>query len=179
MLFRQAFCAASTCSASRACLLTGQYAHSNGMLGLAHRGWSLNDYNHHIVHTLHDIGYHSVLIGEQHISKRPDVIGYDQVIKIATTRASDVAPVTIDVLRDPPGRPFFLSVGLLRDAPRVLPARAPGEERYVLPPPNLPGHSGDAGRHGGVRRERAFARRRRSARCSTRSTTSASPTTRS
>ena len=111
VLFRQAFCAASTCSASRACLLTGQYAHSNGMLGLAHRGWSLNDYNHHIVHTLHDIGYHSVLIGEQHISKRPDVIGYDQVIKIATTRASDVAPVTIDVLRDPPGQPFFLSVG--------------------------------------------------------------------
>ena len=33
VLFRQAFCAASTCSASRACLLTGQYAHSNGMLG--------------------------------------------------------------------------------------------------------------------------------------------------
>ena len=52
VLFRQAFCAASTCSASRACLLTGQYAHSNGMLGLAHRGWSLNDYHHHIVHTL-------------------------------------------------------------------------------------------------------------------------------
>ena len=52
MLFRQAFCAASTCSASRACLLTGQYAHSNGMIGLAHRGWSLNDYSHHIVHTL-------------------------------------------------------------------------------------------------------------------------------
>ena len=52
VLFRQAFCAAPTCSASRACLLTGQYAHSNGMLGLAHRGWSLNDYSHHIVHTL-------------------------------------------------------------------------------------------------------------------------------
>ena len=49
ILFRQAFCAASTCSASRACLLTGQYAHSNGMLGLAHRGWSLNDYSHHVV----------------------------------------------------------------------------------------------------------------------------------
>ena len=28
VLFRQAFCAASTCSASRACLLTGQYAHT-------------------------------------------------------------------------------------------------------------------------------------------------------
>jgi N-sulfoglucosamine sulfohydrolase len=136
-LFRQAFCAASTCSASRACLLTGQYAHSNGMLGLAHRGWSLNDYNHHIVHTLHDVGYHSVLIGEQHISKRPDVIGYDRVIKIATTRASDVAPVTIDVLRNPPGRPFFLSVGFF-ETHREFFRPAPGEDRYVMPPPNLP-----------------------------------------
>ncbi len=44
VLFRKAFCAAPTCSASRACLLTGQYAHSNGMLGLAHRGFSLRDY---------------------------------------------------------------------------------------------------------------------------------------
>ena len=137
VLFRHAFCAASTCSASRACLLTGQYAHSNGMLGLAHRGWSLNDYSHHVVHTLHDVGYHSVLIGEQHISKRPDVIGYDQVIKIATTRASDVAPVTIDVLRDPPGRPFFLSVGFF-ETHREFFRPTTGEERYVLPPPHLP-----------------------------------------
>ena len=28
LLFRQAFCAAPTCSGSRACLLTGQWAHS-------------------------------------------------------------------------------------------------------------------------------------------------------
>ena len=33
-------------------------------------------------------GYHSALIGEQHISKRPDVIGYDRVVKISTPRAS-------------------------------------------------------------------------------------------
>src|SRR5262249_30097415 len=97
VLFRRAVCAASTRSASRACLLTGRYAHSNGMLGLAHRGWSLDDYEWHVVHTLRTAGYHSVLIGEQHISKEPDVIGYDQVVKIATTRATDVAPVTIDV----------------------------------------------------------------------------------
>ena len=32
ILFRQAFCAAPTCSPSRAALLTGQCAHSSGML---------------------------------------------------------------------------------------------------------------------------------------------------
>ena len=52
-------------------LLTGQYGHNNGMQGLAHRGWSLNDYSHHWVHTLRKAGYHSTLIGEQHISKDP------------------------------------------------------------------------------------------------------------
>ena len=37
--FNQAFCCASTCSPSRAAMLTGVAPHSCGMLGLAHRGW--------------------------------------------------------------------------------------------------------------------------------------------
>jgi N-sulfoglucosamine sulfohydrolase len=137
ILFRQAFCAASTCSASRACLLTGQYAHTNGMLGLAHRGWSLHDYRHHLVHTLREYGYHSALIGEQHISKRPDVIGYDTVVKIDTSHVADVAPVAIDILRDPPGKPFFLSVGFFETHREFFQA-LPSDEYYVKPPPNLP-----------------------------------------
>ena len=71
VLFREAFCAMPTCSGSRACLLTGQGGVGNGMLGLAHRGWALNDYGHHLVHPLRDAGYRSTLIGEQHISRRP------------------------------------------------------------------------------------------------------------
>jgi N-sulfoglucosamine sulfohydrolase len=137
VLFRQAFCAASTCSAARACLLTGQYAHTNGMLGLAHRGWSLHDYTHHIVHTLREVGYHSTLIGEQHISKRPDVIGYDRVVKIPTTRVDDVAPVTVEILRDGPREPFFLSVGFF-ETHREFFRPVAGDEHYVRPPANLP-----------------------------------------
>ena len=137
VLFRQGFCAASTCSASRACLLTGQYAHSNGMMGLAHRGWSLNDYSHHIVHTLRRAGYYSALIGEQHISKRPDIIGYDRVVKIDTTRVEDVAPVTIDILANPPRQPFFLSVGFFETHREFFePLR--NEDAYTRPPANLP-----------------------------------------
>ena len=119
VLFREAFCAAPTCSASRACLLTGQYGQSNGMLGLAHRGWSLRDYSHHIVHTLRKVGYTSTLIGEQHISKDPQAIGYDEVIKVPTTRVESVAPLAMEVLRRA-ARAAAVPVGrLLRDAPRI------------------------------------------------------------
>jgi len=41
------------------------------MMGLAHRGWELNDYGQHWVHTLRRAGYRSTLIGEQHISRDP------------------------------------------------------------------------------------------------------------
>jgi hypothetical protein len=55
-------------------------------------------YRQHIVHTLRDLGYWSALIGEQHISKKPDIIGYDEVVKISTSHTDDVVPVTLDLL---------------------------------------------------------------------------------
>ena len=63
VVFRQAFSAAPTCSPSRAALLTGQSAHSSGMLGLAHRGFALKDMNQHLVNTLRAAGCTSTLIG--------------------------------------------------------------------------------------------------------------------
>jgi arylsulfatase A-like enzyme len=138
VLFREAFCAAPTCSASRACLLTGQYGHTNGMLGLAHRGWSLNDYEHHIVHTLHDVGYTSTLIGEQHISKEPGVIGYDEVMKIPTSNVVSVAPLAMEVLQRPHERPLFLSVGFFETHREFLGPASWRDTHYSQPPPNLP-----------------------------------------
>jgi N-sulfoglucosamine sulfohydrolase len=138
VLFRQAFCAAPTCSASRACLLTGQYGHSNGMLGLAHRGWSLTDYTHHVVHTLHAVGYTSTLIGEQHISKRPDIIGYDEVMKIPTTKVDAVAPLAVEVLSRPRDQPLFLSVGFFETHRDWLGPGSLRDVQYSQPPHNLP-----------------------------------------
>ena len=48
VLFRNAYCAAPTCSPSRAALLSGMYAHTSGMLGLAHRGFSCYDLRGHM-----------------------------------------------------------------------------------------------------------------------------------
>jgi len=138
VLFRKAFCVVPTCSGSRACLLTGQHGHSSGMLGLAHRGFSLRDYDHHIVHTLREAGYHSTLIGEQHIAKRPDLIGFDEVIKIETTRVNEVVPAAARVLRRPPTSPFFLSVGFFETHREFFEPTSVRDTRYSLPPANLP-----------------------------------------
>jgi arylsulfatase A-like enzyme len=137
VLFRKAFCAAPTCSASRACLLTGQYAHSNGMLGLAHRGFSLRDYSHHLVHILREVGYYSALVGEQHIAKEPGMIGFDRVFKIETSHVSSVAPIAIDILRNTPSQPFFLSVGFF-ETHREFSEPSPEDINYCLPPSILP-----------------------------------------
>jgi N-sulfoglucosamine sulfohydrolase len=138
VLFRKAFCAAPTCSASRACLLAGQYGHNNGMLGLAHRGWSLNDYRQHMVHPLGNAGYHTVLIGEQHIAKRPDIIGFDRVVKIPTTQVESVAPVAIDIISEPIPQPFFLSVGFFETHRDWLGPSSVRDALYSLPPANIP-----------------------------------------
>jgi N-sulfoglucosamine sulfohydrolase len=139
VLFREAFCAAPTCSGSRASLLTGQFCHNNGMLGLAHRGWELNDYSQHWVHALRRAGYSSTMIGEQHISHDPEAIGYDEVIPAGSTRAGDVAPLTIEALREAPtDRPWFMSVGFFETHRDFFAPTSVRDTLYSLPPANLP-----------------------------------------
>jgi N-sulfoglucosamine sulfohydrolase len=138
VLFREAFCAAPTCSGSRASLLTGQYCHNNGMMGLAHRGWALNDYSKHWVHTLREAGYRSVLIGEQHISADPHAIGFDEVIEMDSHRAEAVAPTTIEALHDKPQGPWFLSVGFFETHRSFFAPTSVRDTLYSLPPSGLP-----------------------------------------
>ncbi len=138
VLFRNAFCGGPTCSPSRACLVTGQCAHSNGMLGLAHRGFSLYDYGKHIIHTLSEAGYSSTLAGIQHIAKGADVIGYDKILKTKGNNVKGVAPFAVDFLQDSAEQPFFLSVGF-SDTHRTYAEPGPDEnERYTMPPHPIP-----------------------------------------
>jgi N-sulfoglucosamine sulfohydrolase len=138
LLFRQAFAAAPVCSGSRAALLTGEYSHTNGMLGLAHRGYRLADYDHHLVHTLREAGYWSALIGEQHLSADPEDIGYDRVVEIDSTHAQDIAPATAALLRAGVHEPFFLSVGFFETHRDYFEPTSVRDALYSLPPANLP-----------------------------------------
>ena len=138
VLFREAFCVAPTCSGSRASLLTGEYCHQNGMLGLAHRGWSLNDPEKHWVHTLRRAGYRSTLIGEQHIATDPRTLGYDVVVDVDTHHADEIAPTTIAHLREAGPDPWFFSVGFFETHRNFFAPTSVRDTLYSLPPANLP-----------------------------------------
>ncbi len=139
VLFRQAFCANPTCSASRASLLTGLWPHCSGMTGLAHRGWSLLDYGKHIVHTLRRAGYTSALCGTQHVAPKAETIGYDEIIDIPGGRnVETIANAARGYLARGHEKPFFLSVGF-NVTHRVYPEPTWREdERYCMPPAPLP-----------------------------------------
>jgi N-sulfoglucosamine sulfohydrolase len=133
-LFRQAFDAAPTCSPSRAALLTGQCPHQNGMLGLAHRGFSLNDYHRHLLHWLRPHGYRSTLIGVQHIAKEASTIGYDEVFPTGGTHVAQVAPAARNFLKSAPAQPFFLDVGFF-ETHREFHKPGPQEDARFTEPP--------------------------------------------
>ena len=167
VLFRQAFCAAPTCSGSRAALLTGQYApHQRHARARAPR-LSLHDYRHHIVHTLREAGYWSALIGEQHVSADPHVHRLrpgrrDRHDARRRRRAGRRRAARASA----PKQPFFLSVGFF-ETHREFFAADLGARRALLAAARQPArHARDAPRHGRLQGQRALARpgRRRRAR---------------
>ncbi len=142
VLFRQAFCAAPTCSPSRAALLTGQSPHNAGMLGLAHRGFSMADYRQHLCHLLKPLGYETVLAGFEHVGN-VEKQGYDHVGE--NRHDGDAAIATAKrFLESGREQPLFLDVGFTATHRKGTGFDPPPDgqpktdPRYVAPPPVMP-----------------------------------------
>jgi arylsulfatase A-like enzyme len=138
IMFRNAFCAAPSCSGARAALMTGEYCHTNGMIGLAHRGFRLTDLDRQLVRVLSAAGYHTELIGEQHITTDPTTLGFHVIREIPDTRVHSVAPAAIDALRGALPEPFYMSVGFFETHRTFFEPSSVSDRVYSLPPPFLP-----------------------------------------
>lgn len=151
VVFRQAFCAGPTCSPSRAALCTGSYLHQNGMAGLHHRGWELNDVKQTWYTTLRAAGYHTVLAGLEHVGLRKHaetgLVHETDLLEPPVDGEGRVQRV-VDFLGQTHDWPFFLDVGFF-DTHRtsITPEgvqwhnhdESPlGDPRYVRPPGVLP-----------------------------------------
>lgn len=148
VLFRRAFAAAPTCSPSRAAFLSGTWSHCTGMLGLAHRGFQMSDYDLHMVRTLRQHGYHTALAGVEHTAPDLDTIGYHEILSSHDTNyphrpeQRDATDAAVAFLQRQHDAPFFLSLGLNethRPFPAAQPELYPAEDaRFCLPPPPFP-----------------------------------------
>jgi arylsulfatase A-like enzyme len=158
--FRRAVCAAPTCSPSRGALMTGQSPHSNGLIGLTHRGFSLDDHGQHLVRHLSRHGYETALCGQQHEaegeSRRraareklgyrvfPDDPGPVDGFEAPHERAREDyanARAAAAYVREDHEDPYFLSVGLYnthRPFPLDDPAVDPAAVRPPGPIPDVP-----------------------------------------
>ncbi len=148
-LFRNCHCAGPTCSPSRASLMTGQYPHKNGMLGLAHRGHRLNNYEHTLSSLLKNNGYECAAWGmaTNHCLKEDgdkqaaaEKMGYHKML------GWDLDD-SLNFIKGKHDKPFFLSMswGLThRGGPRgpegfgADPTPERYDPRYTMPPEPLP-----------------------------------------
>jgi len=112
VVFDHHFCTAPQCSPSRGSIMTGRYPHSNGLMGLAHRGWEYTAGERDLPLLLGDAGYQTFLFGHQHEHGPRTSLAY-QHAETQVTRARQVADLACAFLetRARHAEPFFASIG--------------------------------------------------------------------
>jgi N-sulfoglucosamine sulfohydrolase len=118
VLFENAFCNAPACSPSRACAMTGQYAHTCGGVGLSHCGFPLAPTVKTVTDHFNAGGYETAHFGFQH--ERLSARDNRYQVEGSEDRDSDywcenAFDRALDYLteRKESDRPFYLNVGTI------------------------------------------------------------------
>lgn len=121
--FTNAFATASTCSPSRASMMTGLYPHQNGLVGLTHLGFRLTRTDRHLARLLRDVGYRTILSGVQHEAPTAAEVGYTDYIGLDPQMVydTDFDPVPWDEENAAACARFLCNTGeMRRDQPWFL-----------------------------------------------------------
>ena len=77
ILLENAFCTNSICTPSRACIMTGQYSHVNGVLDLDGR---IPPEQQYLPMEMKKLGYETAMIGKWHLEEEPAAYDYYSVL---------------------------------------------------------------------------------------------------
>jgi len=75
--FTNCYVTNSICTPSRACIMTGQYPHVNGVLDL---GGRIKPKDQHLAREMKNAGYQTAMIGKWHLKEEPAAFDYYQVL---------------------------------------------------------------------------------------------------
>ena len=111
VVFNQAFCTSPSCAVSRACLLTGQHAHTHGQYGHCHgiQGFRTHAWMSSIPRDFREAGFATACIGKMHVAPA-EVYPFEFVE--ADQRAAAMIDATTRFLAQNAQRPFYLHLGL-------------------------------------------------------------------
>lgn len=123
-LFTNYFTSSPCCSPSRGCAMSGQYAHTNGLMGLVNIGWSMPEETQTVVDYFNTAGYETAHFGFQHersvaslnryqVEGLPDYPEDDWASDRDEEWADRAIPKAIQYLesRSPSDPPFYLNIG--------------------------------------------------------------------
>lgn len=141
--FDNYFCTQPQCSPSRGSILTGQYGHNHGLMGLTHLGHTMKSGVRTLPAAMKDSGYDTWLFGFFHESiggaAEGEKLGYDHVVKVPGNAAERVTDELEKFLSDRAvgAPPFYASVGF-EETHRPFDGFEADETDAVEVPPYLP-----------------------------------------
>ena len=139
--FDRAFDVVSTCSSSRATLVTGQYPHTHGVTGLVHRNpeLSLDPAHPTSVRRFQEAGYATAIQGKWHLSdlEGPEAFGYDRYLATDIDQVIKNAFDATAFLQEQAERPWYLELNFMQTHRDVF-GEFPQAEGFPVSPDDAP-----------------------------------------
>jgi arylsulfatase A-like enzyme len=134
------FATATFCSPSRGGIVSGQYPHVNGLMGLCNLGWDWRPEKQTLAKVLGAAGYETFLFGFQH-EARPEHVDRLGLQHVSDRDKSYRCPVVIPMVEDflrarSSDRPFYARVGT-SEVHRTFDRYPPEDPAAVRLPPHI------------------------------------------